>query len=125
MDVVEAYAAMLQVLEDGALVATAGEINADIPTIDNFKHTFDGHQVKHLGFGCFKIKVGHGHVTFDGGGAMHRVYGASGWLFSWTTVNYRPSDCPIIQDYLTDCGFDRDRIITAITELQPVELTVL
>lgn len=76
----DALRKMLETLEDGTAVLTAGEIHEDIPTIDDVgpgRRIDAPEPVRHLGFGLFRT----GEYSFNAGGAMNRAEG-----FSWTKL---------------------------------------
>jgi len=75
--------AMLDCLDNGRGVLTAGEIHEDIPTVHDVSHRpgtrlQTAGEVRHLGMGYFTAKTTNGEVNFDGGGAMRRSKS-----FSW------------------------------------------
>lgn len=61
---------------------TSGYEFDTVPVFQDVK--YPGSTVEHLGFGFFRMKTPKGEITFDGGGAMHRVYDDDNWLCSWT-----------------------------------------
>lgn len=74
------------------LVAESG---TGLPTI----HQIPGAQ--HLGFGYFQAQVGGCSVQFEGGGAMQRTPGGSGWCFLVRRGNL--DDFPYNRDGVRAC----------------------
>jgi len=74
---------LLERLEEGPILIA--DRNLGIPTI----HSLGG-EVRHLGFGLFRLSTADYTVTFDAGGAMRRTPGGKGW----TKVNVQDGAFP-------------------------------
>lgn len=104
----------LQILLDhvnqGTAVLTAGRIHENIPTIHDVSHR-DGARLKtdsevgHFGFGHFEALVGTQNVAFAGGGLMNRTES-----FSWTVLRANPNQLHVM-------GYDLAEVKDALVEL--------
>ena len=70
------YQVLLDYVNSGTAILTAGKIHDNIPTIHDIGHNLpidSNSEVRHVGFGFFEAKVNDDCITFDGGGAMNRL----------------------------------------------------
>lgn len=107
---------MLDQVQDGQAILTAGEIHPDIPTINRIGYREGAglksdDEVAHLGFGLFRGHVKGLAFFFDGGGAMRRSDG-----FSWCFLKAeKAEDRATVLEAL---GYDLEKVVAALESLR-------
>ena len=85
------YQVLLDKVNSGTAILTAGRIHDNIPTIHDIGHNLpidSNSEVRHVGFGFFEAKVNDDYITFDGGGAMYRLTDNDGNnILSWCVLD--------------------------------------
>ena len=103
------YQVLLDKINSGYAILTAGRIHDDIPTIHDVGHSLKTDiPVNHMGFGFFESRVNGNSITFDAGGAMKREKDSEdNTLFSWTCLF---AD----QSQLDSMGYDLIKVKSAL-----------
>jgi len=109
----EAWEEILERLERGEAVLTAGSGTSGIPGIHNFYPKRYYPSIEHCGFGFFEGRTENGKFSFDGGGAMRHVQSGEGEdreYLSWTPLRAEKA-------VLEDLGFDFQAAREAVKEI--------
>ena len=84
------YQVLLDKVNSGTAILTAGKIHDNIPTIHDIGHSLpidSNSKVEHMGFGYFIAEVNGDSITFDGGGAMNNLVDSNGDnILSWCVL---------------------------------------
>lgn len=109
------YDKLLNLVNEGQAILTAGKLHPDIPTIHDVgnrdsQHLKTDSPVEHCGFGLFIAKVGEAEISFDGGGAMNREEDGAGTRYSWTLLRARA-------EQLEALNYDLEKVRAALSTL--------
>jgi len=108
---IEVYREMLEIVNKGLGILTAGRIHPDIPTIHNFCPKEYFASIAHHGWGVFSGRTPSGGFNFNAGGAMTtRDIEGGGWI-SFTPLWYDN------EQVLQDLGYSLKRVRKALLEL--------
>jgi len=83
------YQVLLDKVNEGHAILTAGRIHDDIPTIHDCGHSLKSDiDIVHCGFGLFRGRILDQDYFFDAGGAMNRITDSnSDYIESWTILS--------------------------------------